>query len=82
MDGEDGGHQRARPQTARHPPKNQQQQDRRSGVQQHVGQVMDRGAVTEKVPDEHVRDARQRGPAFQVALGKHRQDAAQASIRR
>ena len=45
MNGEDGGHQRARPQTSRHPPKNQKQQDRRSGVQQYVGQVMDRGAV-------------------------------------
>ena len=63
--------------TACHPPKNQEQQDRRGGVEQHVGQVMGRGAVAQKVPDEHVRHARQRGPAFQVALGKCRPDAPQ-----
>ena len=71
MKGEDGGGQRARPETARHPPKNHEQQDRRGGVQRDVRQVMDCGAVAQKVPHQDVRDARQRGPAFQMALGEY-----------
>ena len=36
--------------------------------------------MAQEVPDEHVRDARQGGPAFHVTLGEHRQDAPQAQF--
>ena len=71
---EDGGHQRAGPQAARHAPENQEQEDRRNGVQQDVDDMVHRGGMAEEVPHEHVREARQRGPAFQMPPGKHRQE--------
>ena len=58
---------------ARHPQKNHQQQGHRGSVQQDVRQVMDCGAVPQKVPHQDMRDARQRAPVFQLALGKYRQ---------
>ena len=82
MDGEDGRHQRAGPETARHPPKNHQQQDRRSGVQQHVDQVMGRGAVPQKCQtstcERHVSGAQ----LSTWRSVKRRQDARAASSRR
>ena len=80
MNGEDRRHQRTGPQAPRHPPQDHQQQDCRGGVQDHVDQVVGRRVRAEHVPDQDMRQSRQRGKALEVALGKHGPNAPQAEL--
>ena len=47
---------------AGHPPQGQEQQDRRGGVQEHVGQMMAAGLQAIKLAVQHVREPSQRVP--------------------
>ena len=62
MDGEYGGHESARPEPARHPPQDQKQQDRRRGVQQHIGEMVSPGLQPVNLAVQHVGHPRQRVP--------------------
>ena len=55
MDGKHGRHEGAGPQPAGHPPQHQKQEDRRRGVQHHVGQMVSPGLLQAvKLAVQHV----------------------------
>ena len=70
MDGEHGRHEGAGPETAGHPPQDQEQQDRRGGVQQDVGQVVSAGVQAVELAVQHVGEPGQRMPVAGMAVVK------------
>ena len=70
MDGEDRGHESAGPKLAGHLPNNEEQRDRRGGVEQHVGEMMPPRAQAEELAIEHVRQHCQRIPLATRPIGQ------------
>ncbi len=66
MDGEDRRHPCARPECAGHPPQRQEQEDRRGGVQHHVGHMMAAGVQAIPPTVKHVREPGQRMPVANI----------------
>ena len=75
MNGEKGGHHRARPEIAGHLPQYQEQKDRGSGVEQNVRQMVPAGAKSVKLAIEEVREAGQWVPVSAMAMREHPADA-------
>ena len=66
MDGKDRGHEGAGPKLVGHAPQNEKQRDRRSGVEQHIGEMMSPGIQSKELAIEHVRQRGQRIPLAEL----------------
>ena len=75
MDGEHGGHQRAGPEIARHPPQHQEQHDRRGGVQDDIAEMVPPRPQAVELAVEHVGEPGERMPVGGVRGGEGPGDA-------
>ena len=75
MNREDRRHPGAGPERPGHPPQGQKQEDRRGGVQEHVGQMMAAGLQAIKLAVQHVREPGQRMPVAGVVRGERPGDS-------
>ncbi len=70
MDGEQRRHQRTRPEVTRHVRQDAEQKDRRSGVQQNIGQMASPGAGAVDLAVQHEGEPRQGMPVRAMAMGE------------
>ena len=68
MHGKEGGHHGTGPKASGHLPKNQEQHDRRGGLQQHVHKVVGPGVHAEELAIQQVRHPRHRVPVCHVLV--------------